>query len=104
MHVHVSSTRAHGHKVKIVIYSLWFHHTYRWPSGAQVERGLDPVVGCLYYCIKDARSYIQQIDKNGTWRPCGEYADCPICAAVGEVAAESRGRDCLLHSNPVKFD
>ena len=25
---------------KIVLYSLWYHHTYRWPSGAQVERGV----------------------------------------------------------------
>jgi len=36
--------RAHVLKVrrtKIVLYSLWYHHTYRWPSGAQIERGLD---------------------------------------------------------------
>jgi len=25
-------------EVKIILYSLWYHHTYRWPSGAQVER------------------------------------------------------------------
>ena len=25
---------------KIVLYSLWYHHTYRWPCRAQVERGL----------------------------------------------------------------
>jgi len=23
---------AHGQEVKIVLYSLWYHHTYRWPS------------------------------------------------------------------------
>jgi len=22
--------------VKILLYSLWYHHTCRWPSGAQV--------------------------------------------------------------------
>ena len=27
-------------EVKIVLYSIWYHHTCRWPSGAQVERGL----------------------------------------------------------------
>ena len=27
-------------EVKIVLYSLWYHHTYRWPSRAQVERVL----------------------------------------------------------------
>jgi len=24
--------------VKIVLYGIWYHHTYRWSSGAQVER------------------------------------------------------------------
>ena len=28
----------HRQEVKIVLYSLWYHHTYRWPSGSQVER------------------------------------------------------------------
>jgi len=23
----------HRQKVKTVLYSLWYHHTYRWPSG-----------------------------------------------------------------------
>jgi len=27
-------------EVKIVLYSVWYHHTCRWPSRAQVERGL----------------------------------------------------------------
>ena len=25
---------AHRQEVKIVLYSLWYHHTYRWPSRA----------------------------------------------------------------------
>jgi len=29
MHLHVSSTRAHRHEVKIVLYSLWYHQIYR---------------------------------------------------------------------------
>jgi len=33
--LHVSSTCAHHREVKIVLYSLWCHHTYRWPSRAQ---------------------------------------------------------------------
>ena len=28
-------------RAKIVLYSLWYHHTYRWLSGAQIERGLN---------------------------------------------------------------
>jgi len=32
---------AHHHQeVKIVLYSIWYRHTCRWPSCAQVERGL----------------------------------------------------------------
>jgi len=30
---------AHHQEVKIVLYSIWYHHTCRWPSRAQVERG-----------------------------------------------------------------
>ena len=40
MPLHVSSICAHHQEARIVLYSLWYHHTYRWPSGAQVERGL----------------------------------------------------------------
>jgi len=31
---------AHHQEVKILLYSIWYHHTCRWPSGAQVERSL----------------------------------------------------------------
>ena len=31
---------AHHQEVKIVLYSIRYHHTYRWPSGAQVESNL----------------------------------------------------------------
>jgi len=43
MPLHVSSTCAHHQEVKIALHSLWYHHTYRWLSGAQVERGLPSV-------------------------------------------------------------
>jgi len=33
----------HHQEVKIVLYSIWYHHTCRWPSGAQVESGLEAV-------------------------------------------------------------
>jgi len=32
------ATCAHRQEIKIVLYSLWYHHTYRWPSRAQVAR------------------------------------------------------------------
>ena len=31
---------AYHQEVKIVLYSILYHHTFRWPSRAQVERGL----------------------------------------------------------------
>ena len=43
MPLHVSSTSAPRQEAKIVLYSLWYHHTYRWPSGAQVERAASSV-------------------------------------------------------------
>jgi len=40
MPLHVSNICAHRQEVKIVLYSLWYHHTYLWPSGVQVKKGL----------------------------------------------------------------
>jgi len=40
MPLHVSSTCAHHQEVKIALHSLWYHHNYKWPFRAQVERGL----------------------------------------------------------------
>ena len=27
--------------VKILLYSVWYHQNSRWPTGAQVERGIE---------------------------------------------------------------
>jgi hypothetical protein len=40
----------HHQEVKIVLYSIWYHHTCTWPSGVQVERTCClyvPIVSCL---------------------------------------------------------
>ena len=42
MPLHVSRTCAYHQEVKTALHSLWYHQTYRWPSGAQFERGLQP--------------------------------------------------------------
>jgi len=31
---------ARHQEVKIVLYSIWYHHTSRWPSRAHIARGL----------------------------------------------------------------
>jgi len=40
MPVHVSSTCAYRQEAKIVLYSLWYHHTYRWPSLCTCARNM----------------------------------------------------------------
>ena len=37
MPLHVSSTCSHHREVKIALHSLWYHHTYRWPSRSPVH-------------------------------------------------------------------
>ena len=62
MPLHVSSTRAHRQEAKILLYSLWYHYTYRWPSRAQV---------CATYRCDDTRGCIVQF-----WPPDDEHM-CP---------------------------
>jgi len=52
MPLHVSSTCVHHQEVKIALHSLWYHHTYRWPSRSQVERGLQ---SSLDLCTRRSR-------------------------------------------------
>ena len=52
MPLQVSSTCAHHQEVEIALHSLWYHHTYRWPSGEQVEHETatymcDDIRGCV---------------------------------------------------------
>jgi len=44
--------RAHHEEVKIVLYSIWYRHTCRWPSRAQVSwhLGLLPGLSSLNLC------------------------------------------------------
>jgi len=50
---------AHHQEVKIVLYSIWYRHSCRWPSGAHVGRGLSqPVHGMATYRCDDTRCCI----------------------------------------------
>jgi len=60
MPLHVSSASAHCQEAKIVLYSLRYHHTYRWPSVAQVQRGLS-----------------QPVHRTATYR-CDDTGDCIV--------------------------
>jgi len=48
---------AHHQEVKIVLYSIWYHHNCRWLSGAQVERGLCTGQPPTVVMIPDAVQY-----------------------------------------------
>jgi len=52
---------AHHQEVKIILYSIWYRHICRWPSGAQVERGLSqPVHRTATYMCDDTKCCIIQ--------------------------------------------
>ena len=40
----------HHQAVKIVLNSIWYHHTCRWPSCAQAESGLSPLSTKTRFC------------------------------------------------------
>jgi len=44
---------AHHQEVKIVLYSIWYRHTCRWPSRAQVESGPQPLHRTATYRCDD---------------------------------------------------
>jgi len=67
MPLHVSSTCAHHQEVKIALNSLSYHHTYRWPSCAQVER-VQPVHKTATYRCDDTRGCLMQF-----WPPDDEH-------------------------------
>ena len=72
---------AHHHEVKIVFYSIWYHHTCRWPSRAQVH-------GTATYRCDDTRCCIIQFlppdDEHIVFETCRginkSYYKTRICA------------------------
>jgi len=55
------ATCAHRQEVKIVLYSLWYHHTCRWSSRARYDHlQVNPVHGTATYRCDDTRGCIIQ--------------------------------------------
>jgi len=68
MPLHVLSTCANHQEVKIALHSLWYHHTYRWPFRAWVERGHSQPVHETATCrCDDTRGCVMQF-----WPPDDE--------------------------------
>jgi len=66
---------AHHQEVKIVLYSIWYHDTCRWPSCAQVERR--PVHGTATYRCDDTICCIIQF-----WPPDDEHTVLETCRGI----------------------
>ena len=73
MPLHVSSTCAHRQEVKIVLYSLWYHHTYRWLSRAQAERGLCMGRPPISVMIPEAVQYNFELLTMSAW--CSKHVE-----------------------------
>jgi len=64
MLLHVSSTYAHYPEVKIVLHSLWYHHTYRWPSRARDGHEIKLIVKQILF-IKLVKYWDKYIEMHG---------------------------------------
>ena len=65
----------HHQKVKLVLYSVWYHHTYRWPSGAQVESYLNVCTGRPSTECDDARCCIIKFDLLMMSTKCSKHVE-----------------------------
>jgi len=78
MPLHVSSTCAHHQEGKIALHSLWYHHTYRWASGAQVERGSvrsQPVHETATYKCDDTGGCVMQFCPPDDEHMCSKHVE-----------------------------
>ena len=74
--LHVSSTCAHHQEVEIALHRLWYHHTYRWPSRAQVERVLSqPVHEVATYRCDDTRDGVMQFRPPDDEHMCSKHVE-----------------------------
>ena len=109
MPLHVSSTCAHRQEVKIVLYSLWYHHTYRWPSRAQVERGLESSVNLFRAHVLIVRRSKLYYTASGIITPIGGLPVhrlredlSPLSTCFEHMCSSSGGQNCTqVLSQPV---
>ena len=71
MPLHVSSTCAHRQEDRIVLYSLWYHHTYRWLSRPLTQ----PVHRTATYKCDDTRDCIIKFCPPDDEHMCSKHAE-----------------------------
>ena len=73
MSLHVSSICAHRQELKITLHSLWYRHTYRWPSRAQVLS--QPVHETATYIYDDTRGCVMQFWPSDDEHMCSKHVE-----------------------------
>jgi len=58
---HVSSTCAHRQEVKIVLYSLWYHHTYRCDDTMMMVNVKINILRCTVSKISKHYQYLSTV-------------------------------------------
>jgi hypothetical protein len=72
MPLHVSSTSARRQEAKIVLYNLWYHHTYKWPSRAVLSQ---PVHRTVTYRCDDTRDCKIQVCPPDDEHMCSKHVE-----------------------------
>jgi len=76
MPLHGSSTCSHHQEIKIALHNLCYHHTYRWPSRAQVEPVLSqPMHETATYRRDDTRGCVMQFRPPDDEHMCSKHVE-----------------------------
>ena len=78
-------------RAKIVLYSLWYHHTYRWPSRAQIE--IMPPIGVM---IPETVYY-------NFWLPDNEHICSKHVKAWNELIIKFSSSSWLIFGNKKRW-
>jgi len=103
MPLHVSSTCAHHQEVTIVLYSIWCHHKYGWPSRAQ------PMHGTATYRCDDTRGCVMQFLPTDDEHLCSKHVEAwnkiivkQKCCASSWLITEVNNLRCTVSKTPIK--
>ena len=101
---------AHHREVKIVLYSLWYHQTYRWPSRVQVAK--QPVHETATYNCDDTRGCIMQFWPHYDEHMCSKHVEArnklivkqKFCASSWLITEIKPNFNAILLFRTIRFD
>jgi len=88
--LHVSSTMCSSSGGQIVLYSIWYHHTCRWPSGAHVERESSTCFEHYVLIIRRSKLYYTA---SGITTPVGGP---PVNLCTGRLPTDCNDTRCCI--------